>query len=93
MDGGYAVKDLLHILLDIYEDKSSEMRLTRENIKAFILVNQSFRVLTQHSLFHDQIFLAHLLTLLRSLWMNIASILMGSIWIFDDKINQIIIIR
>jgi hypothetical protein len=30
---------------------------------------------------------------LRSLWMNIASILMGSIWIFDDKINQIIIIR
>ncbi|XP_062167331.1 cytochrome P450 93A3-like [Alnus glutinosa] len=37
MDGGYAVKDLLHILLDIYEDKSSEMRLTRENIKAFIL--------------------------------------------------------
>jgi hypothetical protein len=42
MDGGYAVKDLLHILLDIYEDKSSKMRLTRENIKAFILVNESF---------------------------------------------------
>jgi cytochrome P450 len=51
MDGGYAVKDLLHILLDIYEDKSSKMRLTRENIKAFILVNESFWVLTQHSLF------------------------------------------
>ncbi|KAM3732284.1 hypothetical protein ACB098_11G048400 [Castanea mollissima] len=37
MDGGHAVKDLLHILLDISEDKSSEMRLTRENIKAFVL--------------------------------------------------------
>ena len=33
------VKDLLDILLDISEDESSEMRLTRENIKAFILVN------------------------------------------------------
>ncbi|KAK4581655.1 hypothetical protein RGQ29_025010 [Quercus rubra] len=33
----HAVKDLLHILLDISEDKSSEMRLTRENIKAFVL--------------------------------------------------------
>lgn len=32
------VKDLLHILLDISEDKSSEIKLTRENIKAFILV-------------------------------------------------------
>lgn len=32
-----AVKDLLHILLDIAEDKNSEMRLTRENIKAFIM--------------------------------------------------------
>ncbi|KZV47376.1 hypothetical protein F511_07790 [Dorcoceras hygrometricum] len=30
------VKDLLHILLDISEDKSSEFKLTRENIKAFI---------------------------------------------------------
>ncbi|GMY14148.1 cytochrome P450 93A3-like [Fagus crenata] len=38
MDGGHAImKDLLHILLDISEDKSSEMRLTRENIKAFVL--------------------------------------------------------
>ena len=42
MDGGHAVKDLLHILLDISEDKSSEMRLTRENIKAFVLVNDPF---------------------------------------------------
>ncbi|PON91641.1 Cytochrome P450, E-class, group I [Trema orientale] len=30
-------KDLLDILLDISEDRSSEIRLTRENIKAFIL--------------------------------------------------------
>ncbi|OMO70126.1 Cytochrome P450 [Corchorus olitorius] len=31
------VKDLLDILLDVYEDESSEVRLTRENIKGFIL--------------------------------------------------------
>nr|GEV84884.1 cytochrome P450 93A3-like [Tanacetum cinerariifolium] len=31
------VKDLLSILLDISEDESMEIRLTRENIKAFIL--------------------------------------------------------
>ncbi|PPD71026.1 hypothetical protein GOBAR_DD32089 [Gossypium barbadense] len=31
------VKDLLDVLLDISQDESSEMRLTRENIKAFIL--------------------------------------------------------
>ena len=32
------VRDLLHILLDIHEDESREMKLSRENIKAFILV-------------------------------------------------------
>ncbi|KAI7748817.1 hypothetical protein M8C21_019580, partial [Ambrosia artemisiifolia] len=31
------VKDLLNILLDILEDESMEIKLTRENIKAFIL--------------------------------------------------------
>ncbi|KAI3665649.1 hypothetical protein L6452_44278 [Arctium lappa] len=31
------VKDLLHILLDIEEDESMEIKLSRENIKAFIL--------------------------------------------------------
>lgn len=31
-------KDLLDILLDIYEDENAEWRLTRENIKAFIMV-------------------------------------------------------
>ena len=35
---GDAVKDLLDMLLDISEDESSEFRLTRENIKAFIMV-------------------------------------------------------
>ncbi|KAL3533246.1 hypothetical protein ACH5RR_006767 [Cinchona calisaya] len=34
---GQEVKDLLDILLNISEDESSEIRLTRENIKAFIL--------------------------------------------------------
>ncbi|XP_073152308.1 cytochrome P450 93A3-like [Henckelia pumila] len=34
---GSHVKDLLHILLDISEDKNSEIKLTKENIKAFIL--------------------------------------------------------
>lgn len=32
------VKDLLDLLLDISEDENQEIRLTRENIKAFILV-------------------------------------------------------
>ncbi|EYU39902.1 hypothetical protein ABFS82_10G169000 [Erythranthe guttata] len=32
-----SVKDLLHILLDIAEDSASEFKLTRQNIKAFIL--------------------------------------------------------
>ncbi|KAJ8900112.1 hypothetical protein K2173_024228 [Erythroxylum novogranatense] len=36
-EGDNSMKDLLHILLDIAEDEKSEMKLTRENIKAFIL--------------------------------------------------------
>lgn len=36
-DEGDTVKDLLDILLDIYEDENAEKRLTRENIKAFIM--------------------------------------------------------
>lgn len=35
--GSETARDLLDILLDISEDESSEMRLTRGNIKAFIL--------------------------------------------------------
>ena len=35
---GDKVKDLLDILLDISEDENSEMRLKKDNIKAFILV-------------------------------------------------------
>ncbi|KAJ6304127.1 hypothetical protein OIU77_017914 [Salix suchowensis] len=35
---GDPVKNLLYILLDISEDGSSEMKLTRDNIMAFILV-------------------------------------------------------
>ncbi|PWA99041.1 cytochrome P450 93A3 [Artemisia annua] len=34
---GQVVKDLLDILLDIEQDESSEIKLTRENIKAFVL--------------------------------------------------------
>lgn len=37
-EGEIIVKDLLDILLDIYEDENAEMRLTRENIKAFVMV-------------------------------------------------------
>lgn len=35
------VRDLLDILLDIYADESSEIKLTRENIKAFIMVSNN----------------------------------------------------
>ena len=37
-DEGDTVKDVLDILLDIYEDENAEKRLTRENIKAFLMV-------------------------------------------------------
>ncbi|KAL0404961.1 UNVERIFIED_CONTAM: cytochrome [Sesamum radiatum] len=36
-EGGVVAKDLLHILLDIAEDESAEKKLTRENIKAFVV--------------------------------------------------------
>ncbi|XP_058071347.1 cytochrome P450 93A3-like [Magnolia sinica] len=36
MERGDGVKDILDILLDISEDESAEMKLTRDNIKAFI---------------------------------------------------------
>lgn len=36
-NGIETVSDLLDILLDIYADENSEVRLTRENIKAFIM--------------------------------------------------------
>lgn len=38
MGNGDGAKDLLDILLDISEDETAEMKLSRENIKAFILV-------------------------------------------------------
>lgn len=34
------IKDLLDVLLDIHEDENSDIKLTKENIKAFILVSQ-----------------------------------------------------
>lgn len=39
LGGQNRVKDLLHILLDVLEDDKSEIKLTMENIKAFILVS------------------------------------------------------
>ena len=38
---GAKMRDLLDILLEIHEDKSTVIELTRENIKAFILVGMS----------------------------------------------------
>ncbi|XVE61224.1 hypothetical protein DITRI_Ditri06bG0022300 [Diplodiscus trichospermus] len=35
--GGDRVKDVLDILIDISEDENAEMKLTRENIKAFVM--------------------------------------------------------
>lgn len=43
------VKDLVDTLLEIAEDESAEMKLTRENIKAFILVKCNKHYLT-HSI-------------------------------------------
>lgn len=44
--GGSKVKDLLDILLDYHDDLSSEIRLTMENIKAFIMVAEKFHLLS-----------------------------------------------
>lgn len=41
-DGNGEVKDLIDMLLDTTEDEKAEMRLTRENIKALMLVNRLF---------------------------------------------------
>jgi len=37
--GDGQIKDLLDVLLDIHEDENSDIKLTKENIKAFILVS------------------------------------------------------
>ncbi|XP_058071332.1 cytochrome P450 93A3-like [Magnolia sinica] len=37
MNGGDGAKDILDILLDVSEDESAEVKLTRDNIKAFML--------------------------------------------------------
>ncbi|XWS59215.1 hypothetical protein CRYUN_Cryun08bG0102400 [Craigia yunnanensis] len=37
-DEGDTVKDVLDILIDISEDENAEMKLTRENIKAFVMI-------------------------------------------------------
>ncbi|KAJ6968070.1 hypothetical protein NC653_036113 [Populus alba x Populus x berolinensis] len=56
---GDSVKDLLDILLDISEDDRSEMKLTRENIKAFILVKSiSHKTFTQYQSLVPDIFAA-----------------------------------
>ncbi|XVF56047.1 hypothetical protein PTKIN_Ptkin06aG0085700 [Pterospermum kingtungense] len=36
--GADTVKDVLDILIDISEDENAEMKLTRENVKAFVMV-------------------------------------------------------
>lgn len=46
---GEVVRDLLDILLDISEDGTSEIKLTRENIKAFILVSSYFSLFQESS--------------------------------------------
>ncbi|XP_061346434.1 cytochrome P450 93A3-like [Gastrolobium bilobum] len=37
MGGTHQIKDILDVLLDIHEDDSSEIKLNKENIKAFIM--------------------------------------------------------
>ena len=41
VSGTHQVRDILDVFLDIHEDESAEMKLTIENIKAFIMVCQS----------------------------------------------------
>lgn len=50
-----APKDLLDILLNISEDENSEMKLTRENIKAFILVRSLSNLMHEFLLFNTSL--------------------------------------
>jgi len=38
-ESGHHVRDLVDILLEIQEDRSNEIKLTSENVNAFILVS------------------------------------------------------
>jgi hypothetical protein len=44
------IKDVLDILLDIYEDENSEIKMTRENIKGFIMGIRAFRGLGKNQI-------------------------------------------
>lgn len=52
-DGAERVEDILDVLLDIEADEKAEMKLSRENIKAFILVSPSFH----HPCYEELLFL------------------------------------
>jgi cytochrome P450 family 93 subfamily A len=41
-DGQDGVKDILDLLMDVYDDKNAEKKLTKDNIKAYILVYMYF---------------------------------------------------
>ena len=41
-NNGDQVKDILDMLLDVYEDKNSEIKLTKENIQAYVMVCNFF---------------------------------------------------
>lgn len=73
---GYEVKDLLHILLDIYDDETSEVKLSMENIKAFILVSN------QNSFNHLSILIGVLLFFLSHI---LHPSLIQNTFIFDKK--------
>jgi hypothetical protein len=44
-----ATRDLLDILMDAAEDQNAEVKLTRENIKAFVLVSNYYILLHTHT--------------------------------------------
>ena len=46
------VKDILDMLLDEYEDEKSEIKLTKENIHGYIMVNIFFFILRQIVVLH-----------------------------------------
>lgn len=57
-------KDILDMLMDVYDDERAEMRLTRDNIKAFILVN-----FLNHIFFIKTVFLNPEITLMKkTIW-------------------------
>lgn len=89
MGGTRQFKDMLDVLLDIFRDENSEMKLTKENIKAFIMVSPFIQFFFFFYKFH-----AKSNYILTSKYVNILYIsflFLSYIVFFFDRLSYIVI--